>query len=499
MKRKESQFKVGLITAAVLLFGVSVGWAQPRDNPLERSRHHMELGQEAFSKGSFEEAAEQFIGAFSASPFPAFLYNTGLAYEKAGDSDKAVDFYRRYLEAEPKAKDYTQVDMKIQALLTEADTPAAEPDVRISEVEMKSLISVRTNPLDATVRILDIEGNEVSQSDGSSAQTVVRGQYTVEASHPDFRTVQTGINVVPGQVYIVVVEMSQGAFLGFIHVTTDVPGAAVYIDDKSAGQVGITPWGNVLTAGKHKIWLEKPGYEPVEKEIEITLGEKVEYPVTLERLSFGTMLVKTNSEGAQVYLDGTLLGAAPYEDKVAPGRHKLEVIAEGMKNYTAEVVVERGRHTKTLVRLNPTPSRISAWVSLGASVAIFTGGGVFGYMALKLNNDLDALRSKGRLADDDPRIMQGFLWALGADLSFGVGAVVGALCIYYFLRDPLPPSEGKLFDPVDFEENPKSLDGKKSEPASAKPAASEARNRPQLIVAPLVSKQAAGLGLAVTF
>ena len=106
---------------------------------------------------------------------------------------------------------------------------------------MKSLISVRTNPGDATVRIMNMKGEELSASRGPSAQTVERGKYLVEASHPNFRTVQTELSVNPGQVYIVVVEMSQGAFLGFLHVTTDVPGADVYIDDKSEGKVGITP------------------------------------------------------------------------------------------------------------------------------------------------------------------------------------------------------------------------------------------------------------------
>ena len=124
-----------------------------------------------------------------------------------------------------------------------------------------------------------------------------------------------------------------------------------------------------------------------------------------------------------------------------------------------------------------------------------------GGMALKLNNELDSTRRQGRLSDDDPRIMHGFLWALGADLAFGVGTVVGALCIYYFLRDPLPPSEGRVAEPVDFEENPEGLAGGPSEPGKEQPSSpqTEARRGPKLFVAPLLSTQAAGFGLTVVF
>jgi hypothetical protein len=493
-----------LFAAGALLLVPGRAPAQPRENPLERARHHMELGQEAFSREAWDEAARQFVDAYGASPFPAFLYNAALANEKGDNRATAAELYRRYLSEEPSASDAAEVEIKIRMLLAESPTETEEgetspgvPQVEITEVEMKSLISVRTNPADARVRLLDTEGQEVAAFEGPSAQTVVRGTYAVEVSHPDFRTVQTGIHVTPGQVYIVVVEMSQGAFLGFLHVKTDIPGADVYVDDREMGSVGTTPWGNVLPAGPHKLWLEKPGYEPIEDEIEVGLGGQETREYTLARLDFGSVLVKANIPGARVYLDDALLGVAPLTERAAPGVHRLRVAAEGMKDWITEITVSRGQVTKALVRMNPTPSRTSAWVSLGFSVALFAGGGVTGGFALKLDRELEKDRNAGRLADDDPRILKGFLLALGADVGFGVGAIVGALSIYYFLRDPLPPSEGKLYDPVDFEENP---DASAEEPAEKEePAAGTAARGPRFAVAPLISANAVGLGLALAF
>lgn len=502
--------RILLLTAAVaasaILCSPAVPLAQPRDNPIERARHHMELGQDAFAKEEFVEAMKQFVDAYAASPFPAFLYNAGLAAEKSGDTSRAAELYRRYLEEEPDAQDAAEVEFKIRSLLAEAPTETVEGEASPgvadpeSQVEMKSLISVRTNPADAGIRILDQEGVEVSSFEGPSAQTVVRGTYTIEASHPDFRTVQTSISVTPGQVYIIVVEMSQGAFLGFLHIKTDVPGASVYVDDKAEGQVGTTPWGNVLPSGAHKIWIEKPGYKPIEEDVEISIGDKKRIELTLERLEFGILLVKTNVPGAMIFLDGEPLGKTPLEEDVAPGTHEMRVSLEGMKDYTSEVTITRGQRTKALVRLNPTPSRTSAWVSLGFAVALFAGGGVVGGLALSLDDELESERKKGLLADNDPRILKGFLMTLGADIAFGIGTIVSAMSLYYFLKDDLPPSEGKIFDPVDLEANPDKAaeDDSADAPESAR-AATEASLGPRFAIAPFVSPEAAGLGLAVVF
>ena len=487
------------VAPAVILLVAAGALGQPRDNPIERARHHMELGQDAFAKGDYAAAGQHFVDAYGASPFPAFLYNAGLAAEKGGDGAKAVEMYTRYLQEEPTAADAAEIEVKIRALTAEAPTPTEPGEVSpgvpepppAEPVEMKSLITVRTNPPEAKIRILDASGAEVSAFEGTSAKTVERGTYTIEASHPDYRTVQTDLTVEPGQVYIVVVEMSQGAFLGYLSVETDVPGAAVFVDDKAAGAVGATPWGNVLPPGKHRIWVEKPGFQTVEQEVDVAVGDRKSVSVALERLTFGVLVVKANIPEAMVYLDGSLLGPAPVDKEVPAGSHTLRVTAEGMKEYTTVVEIARGATTKALARLNPEPSRTPAWVSFGVALALYAGGGVVGGVALHIDKELESARNSGRLADDDPRIPRGFGFALGADIAFGLGLIVTGMCVYYFVRDPLPPSEGKVYDPVDMGAAPAA--GADEAPAPA------ARSGPRLAVAPLVAPDGAGFAVAVVF
>jgi hypothetical protein len=480
----------GVAAALAVTLITWVASAQSREKTIEAARHHMELGQASFAEGSFAAASAHFLDAFEAMPFAAFLYNAGLAAEKGGDVPKAVELYRRYLSEEPAAADAAEVAAKIRALSPEPAPaghvevtelpPEPAPPTMVPAEEMKSLVSVRVNPPEARIRIIDAGGREVAAFSGEAAKTVERGAYAIEATHPDYKTVTTALGVVPGQVYVVVVEMSQGAFLGFVNVTTEPPGAAVYVDDKAAGSVGTTPWGNVLPPGKHKLWVEKPGFSPIEREIDVAVGDKKALDLPLERLPYGVLVVKANVPGARVYLDGRSLGAAPIDEHVGPGTHALRVVADDMKDYNEVVEIRRGQTTKALVRLNPTPSRTPAWVSGGIALALLAAGGAFGGVALHLDKELEADRDRGRLADDDPRIARGFFWALGADVSFGLGAIMSGVCVYYFARDPLPASEGKVLDPVDLATNP--------------PGAG-----PRFAVVPLVAPDAVGLGLGGTF
>lgn len=517
MKSIGNAFEVIVVFSLGLAIAPSAAAEQP-ESAVEQAKRYMEAGQEAFNQQNFTEAAKQFVNAYTATPYSAFLYNAGLAYEKQGDNKNAVDFYNRYLESDPEAKDYIQVELKIKQLLAaekaaedapEKTAPAPSPEVSITEVGMKSLISVRTNPTDAKVRILDEAGNEVSSVVGQLAQTVEKGRYSVVATHPNYKTVTTDVSVTAGQVYVVVVEMSQGAFVGFLSVATDIPGAAVYIDDKTKGAAGETPFGNVIPTGKHTIWVEKPGYVTIEREVTIDVSDKQELDLTLERLPFGALLTKTNWKDAKIYQGERLLGTVPEKGELVShlpaGTHTIRATAEGMKDYVVKVDIKGGQTTKMLVRFNPTPSRRSAAVSTGFAAAFLISGAVLGGFALHERKELRAERNAGTLASDDERIIRGFIWGVGADLSFGVGALIGSLSIYYFLRDPLPPSEGKLLDPVDFKENPPP--GKTPATGTQAPAAppssgdTQTSSRPvnRLLVAPVLGPNRAGLGLSIAF
>ena len=111
----------------------------------------------------------------------------------------------------------------------------------------------------------------------------------------------------------------QGQFLGFLRVQTDVPGANVYVDEREAGALGRTPFQNPVKVGKHHLWIEKPGYQVIERDIDVGVGEDPLVKLELERVDYGRIRVVASHPEAEVYIDGKRIGRVPIETDVDTG------------------------------------------------------------------------------------------------------------------------------------------------------------------------------------
>jgi len=69
-----------------------------------------------FDLGKFAEAAGQYEQLYTLRPVPELLYNIGQSYRLAGDIEKALFFYRRYLSKLPTAKNADEVKRRINEL-----------------------------------------------------------------------------------------------------------------------------------------------------------------------------------------------------------------------------------------------------------------------------------------------------------------------------------------------------------------------------------------------
>lgn len=471
--------------------------AQDRETSIEQARRLMEQGQTYYLQGRFGEAAAEFEAAYQAEPFSAFLFNAGVAYENARDSRRAVEFFRLYLERDPSASDRAPVEQRIERLsaaIAAAEAAARPPEPQTTEgtgegeggtgesgtgtgtgegttdagpdavdaaitpvgpppdalpADFKSLVSVRTDPDGATVTI-SRGSDSVATGPSPFSATLDQGRYHVRIEHPDFNVTEQDIQVDPGKVYVVIVNLSQGEFLGYVRVVTDVPGASVFIDDHDAGARGQTPWEGPLAVGDHHIWVERPGYEPIETDTSIGIGDEVELRLELGRVSYGRVRVIGNIRGARVYVDGHEVGVVPWEGRVEAGSHRVRVTADGMKDFEQALEIQRGQLSPVRVRLRPDVGRGGAWVTATFGVLMIGGGITAGLFSNDFYAQLEADRAAGRLATSDERLDLAFGLAVGADVAFGLAVVLGGLSLYYFLVDPLPPSEGTALEPRDW-------------------------------------------------
>ncbi|MCG6920296.1 MAG: PEGA domain-containing protein [Acidobacteria bacterium] len=128
---------------------------------------------------------------------------------------------------------------------------------------------------------------------------------------------------------------------GNIEVSASAPGSAVFVDGR---RIGAAPQLVELTAGVHRVRVEKEGFRAFEKEVRIVPGRTLELEAQLEREVEGPRLrVETDVPGAQVFLDREFQGEAPVTVRdVALGEHRLNVSVEGYEMHAETIDVVPG-------------------------------------------------------------------------------------------------------------------------------------------------------------
>lgn len=135
-----------LIALSVLLVGlltVSHGFAQP-ENARYKALTHFRQAQAYMKAEAYEAAVKEYQAAYEAVPKAGFLFNIGLAYEKAGEKRKAVENFRRYLELEPNGKVAEEAQARavaLEALIEKEDAAAAEAEREKREAERRKLVA----------------------------------------------------------------------------------------------------------------------------------------------------------------------------------------------------------------------------------------------------------------------------------------------------------------------------------------------------------------------
>src|SRR3954462_5512358 len=86
------------------------------DRSLGAAKEAFESAQSAFVRGEYLVAAERFLSAYEHKPYPAFLFNVAVSYEKARQLEKARDYFTKYLDKDPNASDAAQVKLRLDVI-----------------------------------------------------------------------------------------------------------------------------------------------------------------------------------------------------------------------------------------------------------------------------------------------------------------------------------------------------------------------------------------------
>ena len=160
--------------------------------------------------------------------------------------------------------------------------------------------------------------------------------------------------------------------VGAIEIRTQENGAQITIDGRERG---MTPAPALrVSAGTHVLRVYKEGFAPVEKRVEVAGKQSLIVEAKLETLSQSGRLSVTEDggKGAEVLVDGVVVGKTPWQGLVATGEHVVFLRGEGnLGTQPANATVRINQVTPIVLaletldcslRVEPTPN--------GATVAV---------------------------------------------------------------------------------------------------------------------------------
>jgi hypothetical protein len=306
------------------------------------ARERFDRGLRLFEQGDNSAALAEFKRAYELIPNPVVLYNMGLVYAAMNHPVEATDALDGFL-TQAGEKSSPEQHRKAQKV---RDEQAA----RISRV-----LVVTDRP--ATV---EIDGVEAGRTPMTEPLRLASGAHKVTALAPGYQPSRRELTLA-GQVTETVTMRLLPTESGAAHliVSSPVPGAAVWINDKLVGTTPL-PASVAVVPGDVRIALRRAGYVTSERtlhldeganaKVDMVLGEDVA-TVTRRRLR----LAVAAPSALEVTVDGAI---RPYSESgilLPPGPHLVRVEQVGFERYERIIEVDPARDT-TVITIVMTPT-----------------------------------------------------------------------------------------------------------------------------------------------
>lgn len=192
--------------------------------------------------------------------------------------------------------------------------------------------------VDAAVVFLDGEERGPAPVD---LKDVKPGDHVVEIRAPGFLTRSERLTVAAGAATVLQLDLQvDGAkSTGTVKIVSPVPEAQVHIDGERIGGV---PQEKELGTGEHFVVVSKPGYKRFERKLVVEEGKVI--TITAELKAVGGVRFLSNPGGAQVMMDGKVIGATPMvNEEISAGEHIVTVQLSGYFDFETSVTVAGGK------------------------------------------------------------------------------------------------------------------------------------------------------------
>lgn len=136
------------------------------------------------------------------------------------------------------------------------------------------------------------------------------------------------------------------------------PGAEIFIDDRRIGTAPL-PGPLMISAGRHQLRVQRPGYTPYNEPLKIFPGRLSQVLVDMAPIA-GVLRLRIDVPRVRVLLDGAYVGEAPLETEMAIGPHVVRAGREGYREVEFSLVSVAGEVIEREIKLMELPGRTLA-------------------------------------------------------------------------------------------------------------------------------------------
>lgn len=232
---------------------------------------------------------------------------------------------------------FKRVERSITVQKSEGFIFALEREARPAVLDVRSVASTES----AAGGQLLVDGASVGTVPGRIEVAV--GRHIVEVKKAGFKDYRDNVDVSEAETRTLVIDLLPEAKKGTLLVTSDVPGAEVYVDGQRVDTAPTLVQG--LLEGSHTVEVRKEGILPWRQVVNVVGNQqnKVEARLSENMPKVGSLRVVSSTPAGEVLVDGEPKGPANVEiPNLKSGQHILELRAPGYVPQVSEIQVVPG-------------------------------------------------------------------------------------------------------------------------------------------------------------
>ena len=218
-----------------------------------------------------------------------------------------------------------------------------EPGARSLKIELRRKVALAFLRVESTPPGAMLTVNGISEGRTPLGLELPLGEHRVMLSLEDHEEWSRGIELSEEKEYIVTAELRPVAAVeqAVLRVETDPPGAEILVNGEPKGK---GPAELTLPLGRYLVALRLEGHLDWAEEMELEEAGKYPVVVRLQPVAGKARLtVRSDPPGAEVQVDGNLMGRTPVSAEFATGARRLRVSLPGYREHVEELRLDDPR------------------------------------------------------------------------------------------------------------------------------------------------------------